>query len=79
MLDDPKFIVSGDPLYELLYTSVPYLGNVACFGAPIFILLTWVLRNRYSRLWAFFLVMIFVLSWMMLLFDSGARLTWYAD
>src|SRR4051812_47065413 len=38
-LDDPKFIVTGDPVYEMLFNAAGPLLVSSCFLIPLFIVL----------------------------------------
>jgi len=77
--DDPKIIVSGDWLYELLYTLAWLLVLSVCFTIPAFVYLTRVLWDKYPRLWTFLLIVIFAVGIILLRLDPGQRIAWYMD
>lgn len=78
-VNDPKYIAPDDPLMSLLYTSVFPL--LACTFVSVFTLpaLALYLRRWLHWQWLLALLLVFSLSLWLLLVDSGARLSWFAD
>jgi hypothetical protein len=78
-LDDPKFIVSGDPLYDLLYEAIGPLMLASCGSLLPFLLLTALVHRAYPRIWVAALVVLALLGVVIFWLDPGERMTWYLD
>ena len=78
-LDDPKFAAPGDELSILLYFATMLVLLVSASGLYMVPLLSFVLRHTYSRVWRWLLPALWIVSWLLLRLDPGARITWFAD
>ncbi len=78
-LDDPKFAAPGDGLSTLLYFATMLLLVMSASGLYMVPLLSFVLRRAYGRVWGWLLPALWILSWLLLRLDPGARITWFAD
>ena len=77
--DDPKFIAPGDALLDLLYCLVVPLLLWMFIGLFIFPILTVLLRRNYSGRWLALVIGLFVLGWLLFIFEPTDRMGWYMD
>jgi intracellular septation protein A len=79
MVDDPWFDLQDDVLFKFMYFSVLQFMNATSIALIALPVLTYLLRHRYSIMWRFSLILVFVIGLILLAFDPGQRLRWYSD
>jgi hypothetical protein len=81
-VDDPKFVVRDDALYDVLYLAVPVFfvaSYIALFAVPFLTGLIALKLPRYPRLWLALLVLAFVVGCFFAVSDPGERFRWWLD
>ena len=79
LVDDPKITGPEDFLSSLLYSSVLLSACLRAFSLVLFPAITVLRRRYYPTWWAICLVIIYLLSWLLSLYDPAMRMKWYVD